>query len=499
MAQNFKTYLADGKFIWLIPVFFGMVGIDYGIYIQVKERNAREWSTTVGILEESKVAVSQSSEGKPTYQPMVRYPYTVNGKSYVGTKLFLGIAVGIGSRKTIEKQLKPYYRGMRVKVFYNPRDPEEACLDLDGPAKYFGFATGFFALSVGLLAFTNVRKVLSGDPFQKWFNAMLWSGLGVSIYLGACLYRGYLLNEWLVTLMPMVSGFSIGGGSFYLSYLLLKFKRRMENVPTSKIATGAVGSNVEIVGKVSDDSMSTFTAPISQTPCSFYFLKIEERSQDEENAWVTLFEFGPRPWFCVEDDSEGLALVVHEEAELHLRWTDSTMSRKDRFNEAIQTFRSHLKAEKTYREIGAMGWLSASKVYRISECVIQPDDKVYVFGYARSGADFFGGYQTFRDPGEGQAVRKMADGSIDDHEITPVAEATTLPQEFSWPTGNLVSLGHRIKMVFQKVGERQGPFVVSNRSEKGLAKVFHRETQFYLACGGALIFSHFLGLIMLVF
>jgi len=490
MARNFKTYLTEGKYIWLAFVFIGLVGIDYGFYIQIKEKNAREWPTTVALMEESKVTVSQTSGDKPTYRPMVRFSYSVNGTSYIGTKIFLGITVGIGNRKTIEKQLEPYYRGMRVKIFYNPQHPDEACLELDGPAKYFGFCTGFFVLSLGLLAFTQVEKVLRNEPFQKWFNIVLWMGLGVSIYLGTCLYRDYRLNEWMLVSVTMITGLSLGMGTAYVSLLLLKFKRRMENIPTSKIATGAVGSNVEIVGKISDGSRPPFRAPVSKTSCSFYFVKIEEQSQDKENSWATLCQFGPRPWFCVEDDSKGLALVVHDEAELHLRWSDVILSRKDGFKEVVDALRSDLRDEGTFGEIYAMEWFSPGRVYRISECVLLPDDEVYVFGYAQSGLDLSQGDQAAPNP---------YDGTVADQKMAQVAGSAILSQGISQVAGKLASRAQRIKMVFQKHDEKQGPFVLSNKSEKELANVFNRETQIYFVCGSAMVVSHFLGLIMLIF
>jgi len=71
----------------------------------------------------------------------------------------------------------------------------------------------------------------------------------------------------------LVALFGFGVYIFANGLIKLKDKRLIQNIPTSKIATAAMGTNVEIHGHPT--SSSIITAPISGEPCIFFTLSIQ--------------------------------------------------------------------------------------------------------------------------------------------------------------------------------------------------------------------------------
>lgn len=104
---------------------------------------------------------------------------------------------------------------------------------------------------------------------------------------------------WFVTLICyfLIPAFLAGAAK---GYLLLRESRLAENTPTSKITTGAVGSNVEIKGTVITNENKTLTSPVTKTPCALYCRYNPDPGR--KNVWS-------HPWFFVDDGSGALALI----------------------------------------------------------------------------------------------------------------------------------------------------------------------------------------------
>ena len=58
-------------------------------------------------------------------------------------------------------------------------------------------------------------------------------------------------------------GLGIGIYFFFAGFKELKSKRILQNIPTSKINTGAVGTNVEVTGRIVCEKDQIVQAPIS--------------------------------------------------------------------------------------------------------------------------------------------------------------------------------------------------------------------------------------------
>ena len=75
-------------------------------------------------------------------------------------------------------------------------------------------------------------------------------------------------------IMGAAVGAVMGVVWFFRGFKELKIKRTIENIPTSKINTGAVGTDVEIKGNIIAEKDRFATAPISGQQCAIYHIEI---------------------------------------------------------------------------------------------------------------------------------------------------------------------------------------------------------------------------------
>jgi len=114
-----------------------------------------------------------------------------------------------------------------------------------------------------------------------------------------------------------VSGFGVL--FIFKGFIELKAKRTVQDIPTSKIATGAVGTNVEIIGRVISSQNKLLSSPLTNTPCVFYAIKIlisvDENEQliyfgdRAEKGWRAIDIYFSADGFYVEDESDATALM----------------------------------------------------------------------------------------------------------------------------------------------------------------------------------------------
>ncbi len=95
------------------------------------------------------------------------------------------------------------------------------------------------------------------------------------------------------------------GGAFWGSFYYLRLKRQLENLPTSKIRSVAMGL-AEIHGRAR--RKYAVVSPMTQQPCVFYRLR-KLRRNDENQSWdeYSTSDCGPVP-FEVEDDTGRLTV-----------------------------------------------------------------------------------------------------------------------------------------------------------------------------------------------
>ena len=111
---------------------------------------SRHWPSTPGTITSSSISKQTRRDSnhrtRTTYYPRVQYQYQVDGKHCTSDRIEFGGASG-GTRSKAKKLVDRYSPGKKVKVYYNPRDPEYAVLKA-------GFTWGaIFILLAGIVFF----------------------------------------------------------------------------------------------------------------------------------------------------------------------------------------------------------------------------------------------------------------------------------------------------------------------------------------------------------
>lgn len=269
---------------------------------------------------------------------------------------------------------------------------------------------------------------------------------------------------------------------FLKGFKELKIKRTIQNIPTSKINTGAVGTNVEIKGNIIVEKERLVNAPISGQQCAIFNLEIQvERRRKDHTYWATIDQFYSHEGFYVDDQSGATALVLTKGARVNRKgktdnyyFSSSDMDEiPDMLRKALTSNQHKLKKFK-FKETS---WLFSEK-YRVLEWCFMPNEVVYVLGHAESGLRF----EKIRKPkmkyfikakkaieGDEKLMAKYdanRDGNLDHMELERGAQilAQRLSDQYSNET--LKELIPKTKLIFKK--KKPHPFVISNRHEEEL-------------------------------
>jgi hypothetical protein len=117
-------------------------------------QGARKWLSTDGIIVTSYISSERDDENIKSprifYVPNVSYTYFAKGKQQLAKRLYFGARQKHTQRDAAAKDLAPYPVGMRVTVYYNPDNPQDAVLQIAAPsARRLGLsALGVFAVCV---------------------------------------------------------------------------------------------------------------------------------------------------------------------------------------------------------------------------------------------------------------------------------------------------------------------------------------------------------------
>lgn len=187
-------------------------------------------------------------------------------------------------------------------------------------------------------------------------------------------------EEFKALIIP-ISGFGLGCLVFWYGFQLRMKKRLIENIPTSRVRSVALGL-VEVHGKAQGMG-ELLKSPFSRADCVFFRFDVQEhRRSGKSSRWVTIKKHESSKRFYLEDDT-GKILIDPREAELHLN--------RDR------EFRTHIGSsdqEETFKEglmrvgIDPKGFLGlGGRSLRCDETFIEPGDKIYVMGTAKDNPE----------------------------------------------------------------------------------------------------------------
>jgi hypothetical protein len=178
-----------------------------------------------------------------------------------------------------------------------------------------------------------------------------------------------------------VIAFSIGFIIFGIVFLIwglmsFKVKRLIENIPTSKIRSIAMGL-VEIYGEVVPSKNDVLKSPFTNNDCVYYKYSIEElRSSGKNTYWATIDHGKAHNVFYLKDET-GSVLIDPTGAKIDTpvdNKFDSSMG-----HDPPETAKDFLAS----RNIKWEGlFFGINKTMKFTESFIAPGDKLYIMGTA---------------------------------------------------------------------------------------------------------------------
>ncbi|MGP0630494.1 hypothetical protein ACTRW9_12345 [Nitrospina sp. 32_T5] len=281
----------------------------------------------------------------------------------------------------------------------------------------------------------------------------------------------------------------------------MKVKRTIQNTPTSKINTGAVGTNVEVKGRVIAEKDKLVRGPISGKPCAIYHIEIQKWDKDGEadsrpssisfdplkkhtwrrGRWVTIGSYFSDDGFYIDDDSGANAMVLVEGAKVH-RDGDTVNYECSSHQFSGMDAELYQSLKKSRKKIGSFKLKDTtylfSKDYHFREWCFVPGEELYVLGYASSnlkalrpkkpGARFFVEAKKMirKNKDLQNKLDSNRDGKLDYYELERGAQLLAKKLATKYSEKKLEELASKTKMVFKK--EYNYPFVISNRHEEDL-------------------------------
>ena len=194
-----------------------------------------------------------------------------------------------------------------------------------------------------------------------------------------------MAQQYIFPILGICSGLSL----YYSGFKELKSKRIIQDIPTSKIATGSVGTNVEIKGLIYFKNEHLKNGPISNKPCAFYSLEIQKLVKTKNSShWKPIDHIYSDKGFFVDDDSGALAKVLVEGANIKRKGSPEEFQiSSNNFDEMpgnlLNELTLNLNKLKNFK-IKTTSWFFSGR-YRFLEWRFSSGEPVYVLGYAESG------------------------------------------------------------------------------------------------------------------
>lgn len=121
----------------IMSVLIGGAAIASGIGILVKMfkvADTKNWLTTQGTILTSKITQEFTRDrhhgtGQGTYVPHVEYEYRLRGRTYHGNTVHPTGLQSCSIHSVCQRIINKYPVGQTVNVYYDPDNPENACLD----------------------------------------------------------------------------------------------------------------------------------------------------------------------------------------------------------------------------------------------------------------------------------------------------------------------------------------------------------------------------------
>ncbi len=135
----------------VLGLLYGLIRIVVGVFEWRKAVASRSWPTV-----EARVLSTEVKNGwggrSVTYVPVVRYEYSIDGRTYTSEKLTVMHKAMMAKAADAEKYIERFPVGLTVKAYHRPGKPEEAVLQVgDADEAYASFFYGGLSVAIGLL------------------------------------------------------------------------------------------------------------------------------------------------------------------------------------------------------------------------------------------------------------------------------------------------------------------------------------------------------------
>jgi hypothetical protein len=178
----------------------------------------------------------------------------------------------------------------------------------------------------------------------------------------------------------VIAGLGAGCYLFFMGFRWWRLKRIIENIPTSKVRSLAMGL-AELYGKVVPQigragTPELLKSPFTNRDCIYYRYKVEEyKKQGKNSRWVTIKAGTDAKLFYLEDET-GKVLVQSAGADIDIFMDNQ-------FRSTSPIIASFLQQKGVAYENSFFGLFSlGQKNMRFSEWFVEPGDYLYVLGTA---------------------------------------------------------------------------------------------------------------------
>ena len=131
----------------IVAFFFIGVGILIsGIRNRRKATASNRWPAAGGVITNAWINESRSTDEdgftSTSYSARVEYQYAVGANTFTSRRISFGSTQSYSNRRKARKELEAYPVNSRVRVYYNPQNPEEAVLIRGTKGTMFGIIMG---------------------------------------------------------------------------------------------------------------------------------------------------------------------------------------------------------------------------------------------------------------------------------------------------------------------------------------------------------------------
>ena len=147
---------------FLFLILFSLVWLALALFVMRRSLGSRSWPRTVGTLVSTEVKRTLTNDipvNSVSYEPCVKYTYSVRGQQNEHDKLTAAVTPGIREPAGAAAIVARYPVGHQVTVFYNPADPGDAVLVAGGSS-----GNWYFVLIGGALLVASVLGLISQWP-----------------------------------------------------------------------------------------------------------------------------------------------------------------------------------------------------------------------------------------------------------------------------------------------------------------------------------------------